>query len=205
MKRIFVFGLMCWAFACGTSSGVDGGSGGGGSAIGGGGATGGGAATGGGGSATGGGATGGGAATGGGGGTTGGGAATGGGGAATGGGSATGDAGVDPTYTLAAGDCFFFATATSQDSMSMNCGDMVALGVDISSNSGFCDLPTTYASLSAVPTSYASCSWSSYVEVNLGPDTGHSLIVRDAAMVHHYRMRIVSKTGSLRFSFDRID
>jgi hypothetical protein len=120
----------------------------------------------------------------------------------------------DPTYTLASGDCFTFATASSKPSGGQFCGDMLAVGVDLesagggwggTSGNGFCDLPGTYASLSAIPNTYASCAWSQYAEVNLGPPTGHGLIVRDSTATHHYRVRIVSAVGKLVFSFDAID
>lgn len=121
----------------------------------------------------------------------------------------------DTTYMLVPGNCFTFATATSMDAMSMTCGDMQSLGGDLSSPGGpdsmggLCQLTGTFTSLSAVPTSYAGCSWSSYLEVNLSSGLAdHGLIVRDATHVHHYRLHVVDSAPThptLVFSFAQID
>lgn len=68
--------------------------------------------------------------------------------------------------------------------------------VDISAGSGFggsnlCELAGTYADLSSVPTSYATCAWTGYVEGALGL-AKHALIVRDEVGPHHYRVWIES-------------
>lgn len=110
----------------------------------------------------------------------------------------TDDAG-EATYMVAAGDCFTLATATSAVSGGLSCGDFMALmgsNVDLESSgsaSTFCELPGTYTSLASVPTSYASCTWESYVEGGSGL-ANHGLIVRDAAGAHHYRVRVVTNT-----------
>jgi hypothetical protein len=114
----------------------------------------------------------------------------------------------ETTYMLPDNYCFTFATATSMDSMSHTCGDMLALtgiNVDLSSTDGFCPQTGTYTSLASVPSDYASCAWTSYVE-GADPLANTGYIVRDAAGAHHYRMRIVSNLHpALVFSFDAID
>lgn len=121
------------------------------------------------------------------------------------------DTGIaDTTYMLAPGDCFTFATATSMGSMSMTCGDLQSLGGDLSTpDSGICLLTGTFTSVSAVPTSYESCAWSSYLEVNLSDGLAdRGLIVRDASQTHHYRLHVVESAPShpvLVFGFAPID
>ncbi len=115
---------------------------------------------------------------------------------------------------LATDQCFTFATGTAMASGSTLCGDMVALtgaNVDLQSPDGpdamggFCELPGTFTALASVPSSYASCAWSAYVEGALGL-ANHGLVVRDAAHVHHYRVRVVSNTlPRLVFEYARID
>ncbi len=121
----------------------------------------------------------------------------------------------ETTYMLVPGNCFTFATATSMDAMSMTCGDIQSLGGDLSSPGGpdsmggICQLTGTFTSVSAVPTSYASCAWSSYLEVNLSSGLAdHGLIVRDASHAHHYRLHVVASAPShptLVFGFAQID
>ena len=121
----------------------------------------------------------------------------------------------ETTYMLAPGNCFTFATATSMDAMSMTCGDIQSLGGDLStpagpdSMGGICELSGTFTSVSAVPTSYASCAWSSYLEVNLSAGLAdHGLIVRDATQTHHYRVHVIDSAPShptLVFGFAPID
>ncbi len=134
--------------------------------------------------------------------------------AAMDGGSSDAGAGGDTTYMLPTGNCFTFSTATAMDAMSMTCGDMQALSganVDLDSPAGpdsmggFCPLVGTFTSLSMVPSSYASCAWTSYIE-GLDSLADHGFIVRDATHTHHYRMRIVSNAlPALVFAFDAID
>jgi hypothetical protein len=122
---------------------------------------------------------------------------------------------VETTYMLAPGDCFTFATATSMDAMSMTCGDLQSLGGDLSTPSGpdsmggICEVTGTFTSVSAVPTDYASCAWSSYLEVNLSDGLAdHGLIVRDATHTHHYRLHVTESAPShptLVFAFEAID
>jgi hypothetical protein len=124
-------------------------------------------------------------------------------------GSAADAGGSETTYMLNVGDCFTFATATSMAMNGMSCGDLFALSganVDLETpGSGLCDLPGTFTSLASVPSSYASCVWSSYLE-GLNGLTNHGVIVRDAAGAHHYRMRILSNAQpALVFSFAPID
>jgi hypothetical protein len=119
--------------------------------------------------------------------------------------------GGDKSYSLSAGYCFTFATATAKDAMSMSCGDLYALSganVDLSNgvgSSSLCDLPGPYGSLAAVPTDYSGCAWTSYLEGG-GGLAKHGLIVRDMSGAHHYRAYIVSNTQpALIFSFLKID
>jgi hypothetical protein len=121
----------------------------------------------------------------------------------------------ETTYMLVPGNCFTFATATSMDAMSMTCGDIQSLGGDLStpggpdSMGGICELTGTFTSVSAVPTSYASCVWESYLEVNLSSGLAdHGLIVRDATQMHHYRLHVIDSAPShptLVFGFAQID
>jgi len=121
----------------------------------------------------------------------------------------------ETTYMLVPGNCFTFGTATSMDAMSMTCGDLQSLGGDLStpggpdSMGGICTLTGTFTSLSAVPTSYASCAWASYLEVNLSDGLAdHGLIVRDATHTHHYRLHVIASAPShptLVFAFAAID
>jgi hypothetical protein len=80
--------------------------------------------------------------------------------------------------------------------------------VDLSNGAGssqLCLLSGTFASLDAVPSSYASCAWTTYVEGGGGlADQG--LIVLDSTGTHHYRMWIASNNlPSLIFAFAPID
>ena len=109
----------------------------------------------------------------------------------------------ETTYMLVSGNCFTFATATSVDAMSMTCGDIQSLGGDLSTPSGpdsmggICELTGTFTSVSAVPTSYATCAWSSYLEVNLSSGLAeHGLIVLDATHTHHYRLHVNASAPS---------
>jgi hypothetical protein len=115
------------------------------------------------------------------------------------------------TYSLAAGDCFTFATSTSSQSGGRACGDLLALSggnVDLSNGAGssqLCLLSGTYTSLTAVPASYASCAWTTYIE-GLGGLADAGLIVLDSTGSHHYRLHVVSETlPDLIFSFASID
>lgn len=127
------------------------------------------------------------------------------------GGSDGGDGGTNEmTYSLPTGSCFTFATASSQAS-STACGDLMAVAgakVDLFNGEGvsqLCQLSGTFASLDAVPTSYASCTWSSYIEGGAGL-TNAGVIVLDSSGAHHYRMRIVSNTlPNLVYEFAMID
>jgi hypothetical protein len=119
--------------------------------------------------------------------------------------------GANGTYSVPVGDCFTFATATIQNMQGQSCGDLLTLSganIDLSSGSGasaLCDLGGPFASLSAVPTSYASCMWTNYIEGGNGL-AGEGIIVLDSAAVHHYKVRIVTNVGpDLVFSFADID
>jgi hypothetical protein len=123
----------------------------------------------------------------------------------------TPDAGsvAEPTHRMANNECYTFATMTSVDSMSGTCGDMQGLtgiNVDLSTpDSGFCPLTGTFTSLASVPSDYSACAWTSYVE-GADPLANRGYIVRDAAHVHHYKMRIISNLNpTLVFSFAQID
>ncbi len=123
-----------------------------------------------------------------------------------------GDGGAgDKTYSIPVGDCFTFASATSQNMAGQSCGDLLLLSganIDLSAGSGqaaLCDLGGPFASLSAVPTSYASCMWTSYIEGGNGL-AGEGLVVLDSMAVHHYRVRIVTNLQpTLVLSFSQID
>jgi hypothetical protein len=115
----------------------------------------------------------------------------------------------ETTYEMGNDECFTFATATAMPSMSMTCGDMQGLtgiNVDISApGDGLCLLPGTYTTLASIPTDYASCFFSPYVE-GADPLADRAMIVADAAGAHHYRVHIVSNLNpTLVFSFDMID
>jgi hypothetical protein len=121
-----------------------------------------------------------------------------------------GDGNTEMTYSLPAGQCFTLGTATSQP-FTAACGDFMALSgsnVDLQSGAGssqLCLLSGTYSSLASVPASYASCTWTSYVEGGSGLANA-GVIVLDRTGEHHYRMRIVSNTQpALVFSFADID
>jgi hypothetical protein len=110
---------------------------------------------------------------------------------------------------MQAGQCFTFATKMIGSNMGQACGDWLGLSganVDISGiGSNLCPLSGTYTSLSAVPSDYSTCAWTSYIEgLNGLANTG--VIVRDAATgTHHYRVRILSNSPTLDFSFATID
>jgi hypothetical protein len=80
--------------------------------------------------------------------------------------------------------------------------------VDLSAGAGssqLCLLSGTYASLSEVPTSYASCAWTTYVEGGDGL-ANRGVIVVDSTGQHHDRMWIASNNlPNLLFSFANID
>jgi hypothetical protein len=124
------------------------------------------------------------------------------------------DAGTETTYMLQVGYCFTFATATGMDSHSMSCGDFLTLSganVDLETDpgpdgmGGFCPLMGTFTTLASVPSSFAACAWTNYVE-GIGGLANTGYIVRDAAHAHHYKMRVISNTQpTLIFSFAMID
>lgn len=121
---------------------------------------------------------------------------------------------AETAYRLSTDQCFTFATATAAASMGRSCGDLLALAganVDLSSSDfptgpgGLCLLPGTYRSLAEVPSTYASCAWTGYVEGFAGLGN-RGMIVRDVDRVHHYRVHIVSNAlPALVFGFARID
>ena len=80
--------------------------------------------------------------------------------------------------------------------------------VDLSNGAGssqLCLLSGSYGSLGAVPSSYASCAWSTYIEGG-GGLANSGVIVLDSAGLHHYRMWIASNTlPDLIFQFAQID
>jgi hypothetical protein len=80
--------------------------------------------------------------------------------------------------------------------------------VDLSNGAGssqLCLLSGTFTSLSAVPSSYASCAWTDYVE-GIGGLANQGLIVLDSTGTHHYRVWIESNTlPDLVFAFAQID
>jgi hypothetical protein len=81
------------------------------------------------------------------------------------------------------------------------------INVDISSGGNtdtLCHLNGPFATLGDVPTNYAACMWTRYVE-GLDPLNNHGLIVRDATAMHHYRARIVSNNPALVLQWDTID
>jgi hypothetical protein len=138
-----------------------------------------------------------------------GGASASGGGSASGGNAGSGGNGGAST-SLPAGDCFTFATKKAQP-YTTACGDFMALtGAKIDLNAGagsaqLCLLTGNYSSLAAVPTSYAACTWTSYIEGSAGlADSG--VIVLDNTGQHHYRMWIeANELPNLLFSFAAID
>jgi hypothetical protein len=80
--------------------------------------------------------------------------------------------------------------------------------VDLSNGAGsssLCLLSGSYASLSAVPSTYASCTWMNYIEGGNGL-ANQGVIVLDSTGAHHYRIWIASNTlPNLVFSFEQID
>jgi hypothetical protein len=80
--------------------------------------------------------------------------------------------------------------------------------VDLSNGAGssqLCLLSGTFTSLAAVPSSYASCAWTTYIEGG-GGLANQGVIVRGSTGTHHYRMWIASNTlPDLAFSFAQID
>ncbi len=135
-----------------------------------------------------------------------------GGGSTTGGGGAGGAGGGDSgaSNSLPAGDCFTFATQKAEPYTSA-CGDFMAMtgaNVDLNAGAGssqLCLLSGNYPSLAAVPSSYASCTWTTYIEGSAGL-ANHGVIVLDSTGQHHYRMWIASNTlPNLLFSFADID
>lgn len=66
-------------------------------------------------------------------------------------------------------------------------------------------MPAEYGTLSDIPTDYAACQWTSYVEGIEGL-TRVGLILRDRAGAHHYRFYIHDNTlPVLRYEIDQID
>lgn len=91
----------------------------------------------------------------------------------------------------------------------MTCGDLQTLSginVDLSGpNMVFCPLTGTYSTLADVPSDYAACNWTNYVE-GAGNLANSGMICRDAAHAHHYKVRVISNTQpTLVFSYAQID
>lgn len=111
--------------------------------------------------------------------------------------------------TIGTGVCFSFASGTGNSDNP--CGNelytLAGLNVDLGAGRGetLCLLPGTFANLAAVPTDYASCMWTGYIEGAEGL-ANRGLIVRSVDGTHHYRVWIQSNTQpSLIFRWAPID
>ena len=93
--------------------------------------------------------------------------------------------------------CWTLATGSAQVSSTCQGGDivlMVGANIDLQGTiAAFCPLPGTFTSVASIPADYSNCAWTQYIEGMVGlADTGY--IVRDAAALHHWKMRIISNT-----------
>lgn len=107
--------------------------------------------------------------------------------------------------------CFTFATGShergncygSGDIYIYDMGDKADLG-PASREEQFCMLEGSFFDLDSIPEDYSGCRWDFGVE---GYDSeNRGFIVRDAALAHHYKLRIVeNQGGTIRFEYRQID
>jgi hypothetical protein len=115
------------------------------------------------------------------------------------------------SFSIAVNGNVCFTLATGATDTSAQCkGDlmfMVGGNVDLGApgpQMPYCPQTGVFTSVDMVPTSYAGCAWTGYVEGIVGlADTGYILVDGGG---HHYRMRIQSNTlPTLVFQLLKID